>query len=181
MRGTVTGLITPYPIGSYLPAVYQEDPFAQRFTAGLDDVLAPAVAVLDSLEAYADPDTAPVDFLPWLAGWLGVTVEETLPETARRARVKHAAESFVSRGTLGGLRRSLHTLTGAVLEVHDSGGVRTSDRAGGCDPAGAEPAVVVRLPRALVAHREAVETLVAGAVPAHVHSAVELMDHDHLS
>ncbi|MFE9566802.1 phage tail protein [Streptomyces sp. NPDC006487] len=181
MRGTVTDLVTPYPIGSYLPAVYQEDLFAQRFTAGLDDVLAPAVAVLDSLEAYADPDITPVDFLPWLAGWLGVTVEETLPEAARRARVKHAAESFVVRGTLGGLRNALHTLTGEWVEVRDSGGVRCSDRAGGCDASVAEPAVVVSLPRALLAHREAVETLVASAVPAHVYSAVELSDHDHLS
>ncbi|MFI8106600.1 phage tail protein I [Streptomyces sp. NPDC086023] len=181
MRGTVTDLVTPYPIGRYLPAVYQEDDFAQRFTAGLDDVLAPAVAVLDSLEAYADPDTTPVDFLPWLAGWLGVAVEETLPEAARRARVKHAAESFVVRGTCAGLRSALHTLTGAWLEVRESGGVRFSDQAGGCDPRGAEPAVVVRLPRALAAHRETVEALVAGAVPAHVHRAVELTDHDHLS
>ncbi|MCY0931981.1 phage tail protein I [Streptomyces sp. H27-H1] len=181
MRGTVTDLVTPYPIGAYLPAVYQEDSFVQRFTSGLDDVLAPAIAVLDSLEAYADPDTAPVDFLPWLAGWLGITVEETLPEAARRARVKHAAESFVVRGTYEGLRDALRTLTGAWVEVVDSGGVHCSDRAGGCGPIDAEPAVIVRLPRALAAQREAVEALVAGAVPAHVHRAVELLEHDHVS
>ncbi|MCB5164599.1 phage tail protein [Streptomyces bambusae] len=181
MRGTVAGLVTPYPIGSYLPAVYQEDSFAQRFTGGLDDVLAPAIAVLDSLEAYADPDLAPVDFLPWLAAWLGVTVEETLPEDARRARVKHAAESFVVRGTYEGLRSALHTLTGSWLEVRDSGGVRCSDRAGGCDPAAAEPRVAVLLPQALADRREAVESLVDGAVPAHVLRSVELPDDDHVS
>ncbi|MGP3690557.1 phage tail protein [Streptomyces sp. IBSNAI002] len=181
MRGTVPDLVTPYPIGAYLPAVYQEDSFAQRFTSGLDDVLAPAIAVLDSLEAYADPDTTPEDFLPWLAGWLGIAVEETLPADARRARVKHAAESFVVRGTHAGLRAALHTLTGAWLEVLDSGGVRCSDRSGGCTVTDAEPAVIVRLPQSLVHQREAVEALVAGAVPAHVHRAVELLDHDHLS
>lgn len=181
MRGTVADLVTPYPIGTYLPAVYQEDSFAQRFTAGLDDVLAPAIAVLDSLEAYADPDTTPEDFLPWLAGWLGVTVEETLPEAARRSRVKQAAESFVVRGTYDGLRSALHTLTGVWLEVLDSGGVRSSERSGGCLVNGAEPAVVVLLPRALAGLRESVEAIVAGAVPAHVHRSVELQDHDHVS
>ncbi|WP_405497610.1 phage tail protein I [Streptomyces sp. NBC_00096] len=181
MRGTVPGLVTPYPIGSYLPAVYQEDSFAQRFTGGLDDVLAPVIAVLDSLEAYADPDTTPADFLPWLAAWLGVTVEETLPEAARRARVKHAAEAFVVRGTYEGLRGALHTLTGVWLEVRDSGGVRCSDRVGGCDPTGAEPRVTVLLPKALAGRRDAVETLIAGAVPAHVMWSVELSNDDHVS
>ncbi|MFF5070719.1 hypothetical protein ACFY2R_05770 [Micromonospora olivasterospora] len=41
MRGALAGLLMPYPAGSFLPAVYQEDDFVMRWTAALDEVLAP--------------------------------------------------------------------------------------------------------------------------------------------
>ena len=55
-RALVPGLPTPHALGTHLPAVYQEDPFAQALTAGLDDVLSPIFATLDNLGAYHDPD-----------------------------------------------------------------------------------------------------------------------------
>ena len=57
MRGLVPDLISPHPLGSTLPVVFREDDFTQRFCAGLDDVLAPVIATLDSLPAYFDPAT----------------------------------------------------------------------------------------------------------------------------
>ena len=45
----------PAPIGEQLPALYADDDFAQRFTAGLDTVLAPVFSTLDNLPAYLDP------------------------------------------------------------------------------------------------------------------------------
>ena len=44
MRGTVTGLDSPHPLGGLMPAVYQDDNFTMRWTAALDDVLAPVMA-----------------------------------------------------------------------------------------------------------------------------------------
>ena len=37
MRGTADGLATPYPLGGFLPSVYQDDPFTMRWTAALDE------------------------------------------------------------------------------------------------------------------------------------------------
>ncbi|MBV9026716.1 MAG: phage tail protein, partial [Streptomycetaceae bacterium] len=49
MRGSVDGLGSSAPLGMMLPAVFADDDLAQRFVAGLDDVLAPILAVLDCL------------------------------------------------------------------------------------------------------------------------------------
>ncbi|MGW2847530.1 hypothetical protein ACWC5G_21895, partial [Streptomyces sp. NPDC001274] len=65
-RAAVPGLPSRYPIGGLLPALYADDDLAQRFTAGLDTVLAPVLSTLDNLPAYFDPALAPADFLPWL-------------------------------------------------------------------------------------------------------------------
>jgi phage tail-like protein len=181
MRGTVIGLATPYPLISLLPAVYQEeDPFIGRFTAGLDDVLAPVIATLDSLEAYVDPRLAPEDFLAWLAGWVGVTVNENAPVALHRSTVARAAELHRMRGTVSGLRTTLELLTGGEVEVVESGGVAWSDRPGTPAPGDATPwlRVVVRIPAdtdwSPAALHAAVEAAVVAAKPAHVQHSVEV-------
>jgi phage tail-like protein len=181
MRGTVLGLGTPYPLASLLPAVYQEeDPFIGRFTAGLDDVLATVIATLDCLDAYVDPMVAPEDFLAWIAGWVGVTVNENAPVELHRASVAQAAELHRLRGTLAGLRTSLELLTGGEVEVADSGGTTVSNRPGATAPGNPSPWLRVRVTvptetawsaDALLA---AVESAVQAAKPAHVQHIVEV-------
>ena len=181
MRGTVVGLASPYPLVTLLPAVYQEeDPFVGRFTAGLDDVLAPVIATLDNLEAYVDPLLAPEDFLTWLAGWVGVVVNDNAPVELHRATVARAAELHRMRGTAAGLRTTLELLTGGEVEVTDSGGVVRSDSPG--TPAPGDPVpwvrVCVRVPAgtdwSADALRAAVEAAVVAAKPAHVQHVVEV-------
>ncbi len=70
-RALLPGLGTRHPLGAQLPSVYAEDDFVQRFTAALDDILAPVLCTLDSLPAYFDPALAPADFLEYLAAWVG--------------------------------------------------------------------------------------------------------------
>ncbi len=181
MRGVVPGLPSPYPLITLLPAVYQEeDPFVARFTAGLDDVLAPVIGTLDSLEAYVDPVLAPEDFLVWLAGWVGVTVNDNAPLPLRRATVARAAELHRLRGTVAGLRTELELLTGGTVTVTDSGAVTWSDTPGAPAPGDARPwvRVEVRVPRgsgwSSDALLSAVEAAVVAAKPAHVHHLVEV-------
>ncbi|BCB88716.1 hypothetical protein Psuf_060290 [Phytohabitans suffuscus] len=127
VRGTVPELRMPYPIVGTLPAVYQEDPFTVRFTAGLDDVLAVIVATLDDIDAYVDPVLAPEDFLDWLAGWTGVTLDERWPVELRRALVAAAVVNYRGRGTLAALRAQLELVTGpGQIELSDNGGVAVS-------------------------------------------------------
>ncbi|MFF5341780.1 phage tail protein [Streptomyces althioticus] len=75
MRGSVDGLGSSAPIGAMLPAIFADDDLAQRFVAGLDEVLAPFLVVLDNLDAYFDPALAPLDFTRWLADWVGAETE----------------------------------------------------------------------------------------------------------
>jgi phage tail-like protein len=177
----VPGLPAPYRIADLLPSVYQElDPFVLRFTAGLDDVLAPVLATLDCLDAYVDPMLAPEDFLDWLAGWVGAVLDENAPLALRRVAVSRAAELHRSRGTVAGLRTSLELLTGARVEVADSGGVSWSSAPSGSSgspdgDAAAWVAVRVELPPGSAVSDRVISAAVTAAKPAHVQHSVEVV------
>jgi len=177
MRGTVPGLPAPYRIADLLPSVYQElDPFVLRFTAGLDDVLAPILATLDCLDAYVDPMLAPEDFLDWLAAWVGAVLDENAPLALRRVAVARAAELHRSRGTVAGLRTSLELLTGGRVEVADNGGVSWSSAPSGgtSGESDAWVAVRVRMPPGSAVSDRVIEAAVTAAKPAHVQHSVEV-------
>ncbi|MER7848972.1 phage tail protein [Kitasatospora sp. NPDC096077] len=122
-RAAVPGLPSPHPIGELLPALFAEDDFAQRFTAGLDTVLAPVFATLDNLPAYFQPRLAPGDFVDWLASWVAVDVDPAWPDEVRRAVVGRAMELHRWRGTRRGLTERLRLVLGAGAEIVDGGGV----------------------------------------------------------
>ncbi|WP_405059628.1 phage tail protein I [Kribbella sp. NBC_01505] len=167
MRGTTGDFGTAYPLGSLLPAVLQEDPLLMRFTAAIDEVLAPAICALDCLAAYVDPALTPPDYLGWLAGWVGTDLDETWPVEQQRAQISRAMSLHHGRGTVDGLRRQLHIVTGGSVEVTDTGG--TSWSVEPIDEADGQPApkvtVVVNGSRVSLA---AVDAVVDAAKPAHV-------------
>ncbi|MGW3829638.1 phage tail protein I [Streptomyces microflavus] len=125
-RAAVPGLPSRYPIGELLPALYADDDLAQRFTAGLDTVLAPVLSTLDNLPAYFDPALAPADFLPWLATWVGVDIDRAWPQELQRAVVARAVELHRWRGTRRGLVEHLRLCFGVHADVRDGGGVAWS-------------------------------------------------------
>ncbi|MGW8789373.1 phage tail protein [Streptomyces althioticus] len=90
MRGSVDGLGSSAPIGAMLPAIFADDDLAQRFVAGLDEVLAPFLVVLDNLDSYFDPALAPLDFTRWLADWVGAETEGIETEGAGTGGVEVA-------------------------------------------------------------------------------------------
>ena len=177
MRGVIPGLASPHPIGSALPALFQEDDFTQRFTAGLDEVLAPVLLTLDCLTAYLDPDLAPPDFLDWLADWVAAPVPAGAPLTLRRELVRQAVELHRWRGTARGLAAQVGILTGGEVTVSDSGGVSRSDEPGAVPPpeAPAEVAVRVRVADPAGVDQAWLLQLITSAVPAHVRATVEVM------
>jgi len=175
MRGTTPGLPSPYPMGTLMPAVYQEDPFAMRWLEGLDDILAPVIATLDCLDAYVDPHLAPEDFLWWLAGWVGITLDENWPAERARAAVAQAVELYRIRGTVTGLRAYLETLTGGQVTIADSGGVAWSQTPGADLPGEDTPRLAVRVTTAdTTLTHDALEALVVAAKPAHVIHRLEI-------
>lgn len=179
MRGMVEGLVSPHPLGAGLPALYQEDTFAQGLTSALDVVLAPIFATLDGLPSYLDPAIAPADFLDWLSGWVGVTLDETWPLERRRQLVADAAQLYRSRGTVAGLAAQVAIYTGGEVAVEDNGAAAWSATSGGSVPGKAAPLLKVRVtvddPNAVSLAR--LEALVATAKPAHVPHTIEVVGH----
>lgn len=176
MRGAVEGLRSAHPLADLLPAVYLEDELARGFTEGLDPGFAPVFLTLDCLEAYLDPRLTPLDFLPWLAGWVGLDVDETLPEDRRRAVVAEWGRLHHLHGTRAGLVRLLEVATGGQVEIRESGGTRWSATPGAEPPGEPVPRldVVVHLRNPADLDVTRVERLVREIRPAHLPFRVEV-------
>ena len=168
---------TPHPLGNSLPAVYAEDELIQRLTTAFDTVLAPVISTLDNFGAYIDPMLAPADFLEWLAGWVGVILDENWPIERQRDFVARFAALHARRGTAGALAEEVALYTTVAPEIVESGGVSWSATPDGPLPGRAEPSLTVRVRGADSATVESgrVETIVAAAKPAHVPHAVEVL------
>lgn len=170
MRGGVDGLGTPYALGDHLPSVFAEDDLAQRFTAGLDEVFAPILSVLDCLDSYLAPSLAPPDFARWLGGWVGAELRGDEPDWQARGMVSMAARLHRLRGTRRGLAVAVRLAFGVEPEIIESGGASWSARPLGDFPGAPEPRleVVLRVhdPSAIDVQR--LDDLVAAARPAHM-------------
>jgi phage tail-like protein len=173
---TTSAIRVARPLVELLPGVLQEDELTQRITAGLDDVVAPVYACLDALDAYIDPELCPEDFLPWLASWVGVTVDENWPVEKQRAFVQAAVPLFQWRGTVRGLREELEVLTGGTVEVVETGGVTFSEAPLPALPGDDHPrcAVRVTLPKDSTMSDRSIHLIVEAALPAHVVHAIEI-------
>jgi phage tail-like protein len=176
-RGTVDDLASAHPLGELLPSVYLEDSLAQRFTEGLDTVLAPVFVTLDCLDAYLDPWLTPPDFLPWLAPWVGIELDETWPEDRQRAMVAAAAQLHRDRGTHGGLVKYLRLLTGGEVELIESGGTHWSTEPGTPPPGATTPGlrVIVRVSDPLSVNQDRLDRAVRESRPAHLPYEVEVL------
>ncbi len=176
MRRLAPGLVTPFPLGASLPGLYQEDDLVQRLCAALDEVLAPVVSDLDCLSAYLDPATTPSDLLQWLAGWVGVVLDDTPPERWRQL-VRSAAAVHRRRGTVGGLRAAVVAVFGVEPEIRESGGTSWSAEAGGPLPGSPEPFLLVRVraPGDVTLDARRLDAFVAAVKPAHVPHRVEVL------
>src|SRR3954470_13962618 len=110
-----------------LPAIYTEEDFGMRFVGALEAVLDPIVAILDGLSAHFDPDLAPRNILDLLSAWLGVDFDESQTISARREKIRQAAELGRRRGTVVGLELALSlSFPSLPLRVEDEGTVSYS-------------------------------------------------------
>ena len=169
MRGLVAGLDSTHPLGPALPALFQEDVTAQRFLSAFDEALAPILCTLDNIDAYFDPRLAPEDFLAWLGGWVGLSLDENWPPQRRRALVAEAAGLFRWRGTVRGLAAHLALYVGSAPEIEETGGVTWSAAPGRPVPH-VDPHldIVIRVPDPATVDLARVHAIIAAAKPAHV-------------
>ena len=175
-RAHVPGLASPHPLGERLPAIYLEDSFVQRLASALDEVLAPVFSSLDNLDAYLDPALAPEDFVHWLGEWVGLAPDESWPLDRRRAVLAEAVDLYRVRGTARGLAAYLRLLTGADVEIEETGGTTYSTGADPEPPGSPNFAMVVKLRASDAPHLDLarLDALVAAAKPAHVAHRIEV-------
>jgi phage tail-like protein len=157
-----------------LPALYADDSLAQRLCLALDEVLAPAIASLDCLPAYLDPATAPADLLRWLAGWVGVTLAQGMPERQARRLVATAAGLYAWRGTMYGIRAIVELSTGQDPEIHESGGTAYSPDTRAALPGFPAAGLAISLRADPRIDETNLRLLIAAFVPAHVPWLLEL-------
>ncbi len=96
----------------HLPDIYQDDDFLQRFLHIFEDIWEPLEQRQDHIEMYFDPRTCPVSFLPWLASWLGLSLNPHWPEIRQRRLLAQAMDLYRWRGTRYGLVRMIEVCTG---------------------------------------------------------------------
>ncbi|MEK8173039.1 phage tail protein [Streptomyces sp. M19] len=174
-RAAVPGLPSRHPIGALLPALYADDDFAQRFTAGLDTVLAPVFATLDNLPGYLDPGWRRWTSSPgWRRGWAPPTTP-VAPELRREAVVR-AVELHRWRGTRHGLVERLRLTLGVHADVTGDGArcgpVPGRRPAAGAAHRGGGPGVAGRDPDV---DESRVREIVRALCPVHVSCRVEVL------
>lgn len=177
MRGAVEGLDSAMPLLYQLPGPYQEDPFTARFVAAFDDALAPVLVTLDNLAAYVDPELAPEDFVAFVAGWVGVELDEQTNAADRRRAVGSAVAAYRKRGTSLGLAQVVGHASGGEVEVTETGGAEWSTVPGAPLPGEPRARVTVRVtvddPEDVDIPR--LEAVVEAAAPAHVAHVLEVV------
>ncbi len=107
----------------YLPEIYHAGPesFLTRFLALLESILSPIEWNIDNFDLYLDPQTAPADFLPWLANWFEMTFDESWSEASQRQLLAEAQYIYPRRGTVWALRRILEIYMGVEPDINDQG------------------------------------------------------------
>ena len=101
----------------YLPAVYQEDEesrdFLERFLSIFETSLTNIEKQIDHIVRYFDPEVVSEDFLPWLAGWLAIAVDENWTSAQLRQLMQKAPQLYQQRGTREGIAATVEIFTGS--------------------------------------------------------------------
>jgi phage tail-like protein len=101
----------------HLPALYRQDELLGRFLMLFESFWAPIDQQIDNLPFYFDPQMTPPEFLPWLASWIDLVLDERWPEDKRRRLLGAAAALYRQRGTRQGLEEYLEIYTGARPQI----------------------------------------------------------------
>ena len=103
----------------HLPAVFREDPFVGDLLNAVQSVFDDLAAKVDDIVRYLDPMTTDVEFLPWLSGWVALTLRADWSEETQRSFLQQIVPLYRDRGTRTGLQRMLTLYTGQPVEVDD--------------------------------------------------------------
>jgi phage tail-like protein len=102
-----------------LPAFYYRDDFMGRFLMLFESFWDPIETQIAHIYAYFDPKMTPSRFLPWLASWLGLLLDERLPEVQQRRLLLSATWLLRRRGTKPALKRYLEIYTDGEAQIRE--------------------------------------------------------------
>jgi phage tail-like protein len=161
---------------SQLPMGMLDDEFFVRFVSLFQELATSLLEDADNIPNVVDLTVAPAELVRWLGSWLAITsIDASLPEELQRALVREVGRDLAWRGTRRGLEGFLRVLTGAPVEITESGSIT---RAAEDD----EGNLVGRGPRSVAIRVESVGwlaeddfvALVADEIPANVDWSIHL-------
>ncbi|MBN1285174.1 MAG: FHA domain-containing protein [Anaerolineae bacterium] len=118
-----------YPVGvprdrstwlQYLPGIYGEHEFIGRYLLIFESLLAPIMWMRDNFTMCMDPQSAPEDWLYWIAGWFDLLIIPDLSVERLRAILDEAGWLFARRGTRAGMERLFELYFGVKPEIVES-------------------------------------------------------------
>jgi phage tail-like protein len=128
----------------YLPAAWREDPgsasFVDRYLANVEGIFTEVEGRIAAAQVLLDTRTVPAEFLEWLGGWLGASLDAAWDEPKRRFFLANALRIYAGRGTRAGLVRALRL---ALEPCADASLLEPC--AGGCAESRTSPRFTVRV------------------------------------
>ena len=120
-----------------LPSIYSDGAFVGRLLLAFEHVLSglPGVTgaepdpldrtrvlrgleeIIDDIPALLDPNGPYVEFLPWLADWVAMSMRADLSIDDQKRLLARIVPLYRTRGTLDNLKDLLHTYTGHVPAI----------------------------------------------------------------
>jgi phage tail-like protein len=101
----------------YLPELYEQDELMARFLMLFESFWAPIETQSDNVRHYFNPEMTPDDFLPWLASWVGLELDERLSRERQRQLIRSAVSLYRRRGVKQALEEYLEIYTGGQAEI----------------------------------------------------------------
>jgi phage tail-like protein len=117
---SATAQITVQAKGSYLahlPALYEQDDFMGRFLMLFESFWRPITLQINNVHDYFNPWLTPARFLPWLAEWFHLELDENWSEAQQRKLLASIMRLYRKRGTKGALQEYLEIFTGKRVEI----------------------------------------------------------------
>jgi phage tail-like protein len=107
----------------YLPSIYSNDGLSQDFLVRLlalfESLFGEVENEIGNVSVLFDPNAVPKAFLPWLASWLALELDEAWDEATQRQAVAQAFELYGKRGTAEGLRQALSLFAGVHAFIEE--------------------------------------------------------------
>jgi len=173
----------------YLPGLFsegEESSFLGRYLLIFETILDSVDLTISHLPSYFAADTAPEEFLSWLASWVGLVLDDGWPVERRRAVLANAIELHRWRGTKRGLTDHLVLYTGIKPEIVEGGsGFKLGSRSRlghqlmlGSGDRSNHFSVVFRVDDVAAFDRNRISTVIEAQRPAHCSYALFVMSND---